>query len=387
METATIITLGNRTTPTPTSFEEAFGEFSEARGRGRARRQKRRMERIENRKTRRKARQEGRLEKKRGRVEARTQRRTMRAENRESRRNMKSEGKRGRERADLEQEREFAPEDAPEGDSGYAPEGESSYEPQSQGGYAEESGYAPQGSYDEGGYAEEQGGYDEGGYYDEGDGFDNESYEFDGADEMIDAPYSPKVNEDVADAAKRIEWNLELASRLKDKQKSNPSPKIAEAINNCKVRVSELNSQLNGYCNFEGDFVSDADGDRRFQRTSDVQVSSNRKRRNASEVRRARRIARAERNAIRKKQGMTPVQDILNPEISENRIEIPAKELGSNATGIIGLDNAMDYDANATEITLGFAGGKTSKIPFKAIAIGVAVGALGIFLLRRYKVI
>ena len=64
METATIVTLGQSTAPTSTSFQEAFGEFSEARGRGRARRQKRRTERIANRKTSRTQRQQGRLEKK-----------------------------------------------------------------------------------------------------------------------------------------------------------------------------------------------------------------------------------------------------------------------------------------------------------------------------------
>ena len=42
------------------TFEEAFGEFSEARGRGRARRQRRRMERIENRAERRSARRQSR---------------------------------------------------------------------------------------------------------------------------------------------------------------------------------------------------------------------------------------------------------------------------------------------------------------------------------------
>jgi hypothetical protein len=426
METATIITLGNRTSSSPTSFEEAFGEFSEARGRGRARRQKRRMERIANRRERRKARQEMRLDKKRSRVQARTERRQMRSDSRENRRNQRAEGKRGRERADLEQERELNPEQEEEqqggDDGGYAPQGgyddapQGGYDDAPQGGYddapQEDSGYAQEdGGYDDGGYAQEEGGYEEqsdefdGDYDDfdgddtddfdgdeENDGFDGESYEFDGSNEMIDAPYSAKVNEGVADAAQKIEWNLELASRLKEKQNQNPSAKISDAIDNCNARVVELKSQLDGYCNFEGEFVSDADGKMRFRR----KMMARRKRRQKQtpnvklrgrEIMEARRIARAKRNAIRMKQGLTPVKASLNPQMGTNKIVIPAKELGSNYTGLTGLDDAMAYDASATEIKLGVDGNKTSKIPFKAIAIGVAVGALGIFLLRRYKVI
>ena len=424
MERATIVTLGNAVPMTATSFEEAFGEFSEARGRGRARRQKRKMERITNRKTRRTARQQGRLEKKKSRVEARTQRRTMRADNREQRRSQKAEGKRSRERADLEQEREFAPAEEPQEESGYAPQGGGGggYAPQGgggggyaeeQGGYAEEQGgYAPQGggyAEEEGGYAEEQGGYaeEQGGYEEQGGGYDEgygddggyseeggyeESDGFDGVigtdNEMIDVPYSAQVSQNVADAAKKIEWNLELASRLKDKAKSNPSQKIDEAIRNCQNRVAQLESSMDGYCNFEGDFTSDAEGKmayRRFKGGKGLSKQERRERR--QEMMLAKKAARRERNAVRKRSGLTPVQGDINPQISTNSIVLPAKELGSNATGIIGLDDAMDYDASAYEIKLGADGAKTSKIPYKTIAIGIAVGALGVFLLRKYKVI
>jgi TolA-binding protein len=414
MERARIITLGNATPMAATSFEEAFGEYSEARGRGRARRQKRKMERINNRKTRRTARQQGRLEKKRSRVEARTQRRTMRADNREQRRAQKSEGKRMRERADLEQEREFAPEEAPEeapqggggGGGGYAPEEAPQGGGYDDGGYAapqgggyDDGGYAaPQGGgyddggyaapQDEGGYAEEGGYEEEGGYaeedggYDESDGFDGESYDFDGADEMIDAPYSPQVNQNVMDAAKRIEWNLEMASRLKDK---GNSPKVSDAVCQCENRVAELKSTLDGYCNFDGEFESDASGKMRFRKRKGL--NSQEKRRRNKEMRTAKMMARKERNSMRKKNGLTPVQGELNPRIGMNKIVIPAKELGSNATGIIGLDDAGDYDASATEIKLGIEGTPTSKIPFKAIAIGLAVGVLAIVVLRKYKIV
>lgn len=51
------------------AFEEAFGEYSEARGRGRARRKKRKLERISNKKEVRSARQEAKKERKVGRQE------------------------------------------------------------------------------------------------------------------------------------------------------------------------------------------------------------------------------------------------------------------------------------------------------------------------------
>ena len=423
MTNATIITLGGSTLPSATSFEEAFGEFSEARGRGRARRQKRRMERINSRKERRKARQDMRLDKKRSRVQARTERRSMRAENRENRRNMKSEGKRSRERADLEQEREFAPDETTEGSyeqdssnaprgggyddggsaqqgGGYAPQG--GYAEQG-GGYAEQGGgYADDGGYDEqgggydeqGGYAEdggydEQGGYaEEGGYDEESDGFDGEYDDFDGNTEMLDAEYSPQVNQDVADAAKRIEWNLELASRLKEKAKTSPSEKIVDAVCKCEDRVAELESSLEGYCNYDGDFTSDAEGKMEYRRRRGSNgLTNEEKRKRRKQKMLARMAARRERNAIRRKNGLTPVLTSLNPKMGNNSIVIPAKESGSNAVGIIGLDNAMDYDANAVEIKLGADGEQSSKIPFKAIAAGLVVGALAIYVMRKYKII
>lgn len=75
MEGARIITLvepvqsGGEVT-----FEEAFGEHSEARGRGRARRQARRMDRINKRRERKAAKQEARQERKNRRVEGRNER-------------------------------------------------------------------------------------------------------------------------------------------------------------------------------------------------------------------------------------------------------------------------------------------------------------------------
>ena len=380
METATIVTLGNSGNEKPASFEEAFGEYSELRGRARARRAKRKETRINKRKERKQSRQQGRLDKKKRRVQARTERKQLRADSREQRRSQKAEGKLSRERNQLEQEREYAPQDEGGYDDGYADEG--GYDD----GYAEDEGYGEEGGYDDGyeyeGDYEDEGGYDDGYYY---DGFDGV---IENGTEVIDVPYSSQVNQNVADAAKRIEWNLELASRLKQKQKSNPSEKAKDAIYKCENRVAELESSLTGYCNFEGDFTSDATGNTVFMPKKEMgAVAQSEIRKRRGEVASAKMFARKERNAMRKKQGLTPVQGRLNPKFGVNRIEIPAVENNSNATGIIGLDNAMDYDANATEIKLGADGSKTSKIPVKSIAIGIGLGVVVVVVLKKLKVI
>jgi hypothetical protein len=95
-----------------------------------------------------------------------------------------------------------------------------------------------------------------------------------------------------------------------------------------------------------------------------------------------------------------PVQSDLNPQFSENRIEVPAEETtGFNGeTGFIGIDQVADYDAPETRMfNLKFSsadgqddfynadGGK--KVNWTAIAIGVGVGALAIYLMNKYKVL
>lgn len=76
LEGARIITLVDKpdNTGTAVTFEEAFGEQSELKGRGRARRQARKMDRINNRKTRKSAKRQARQERKNTRVEGRINR-------------------------------------------------------------------------------------------------------------------------------------------------------------------------------------------------------------------------------------------------------------------------------------------------------------------------
>jgi hypothetical protein len=584
---ATIITLGNASLPTVTSsFDDAFGQHSEFFGKkARARRQARRMERINNRRERRKARQEMRLEKKKRRVEGRAERRAIRSTARQRRRDERSEGKRRRERADLEQEREMNPEEEEGGGQDDGGQDEGGYAPQSRYSEDEEQGNGGQGGYDEeegggedseefdGDYDDFDGDYDDfdgddtddfDGDYDDfdgdedTDGFDGEYDDFDGNYEMSDSPVSPPViNPIVADAAQKIEWNLELASRLNDKASMSPSPKITDTIADCQNRVAQLESSMDGYCNFDGDFMSTADGKLKYQFTRGMKpLSIAERKKRWQEVRAARLKARAERNAMRMKNGLPQVQtpvigaaanpmkaqmmqlrnmyrkqmmqlkmqmvalrkqylvDASKPKSAQEKLSLKQNfvarrnilkanmvalrkqyieqvnaakmqmaslkpqatssvsgnsealmqlrnqyrkritilkmrmvalkkqylidagknksvaekmtlkqqfvikrnaikmrmatlkkqylekvnalktpmaaakpQATSSYTGVIGLDDSMDYDASSTEVKLGFAGNTTSKIPVKSIVIGLAVGALAMYLLRRYKVI
>jgi hypothetical protein len=424
MENSTIVTLGSTSLSAPIiTFDQ---EFSEARGRGRARRQKRKMERITARKTRRKARQEGRLEKKKSRVQARTERRTMRADNREQRRAQKAEGKLSRERAQLEQEREFEPEEEPEV-GGY--DEESEMPEQGGGGYSEDAGYETEmgGGYEEEGGYEDEGEYEDEGGYDEESEFDGDTYEF-FSDSEGETPFDyadgsgTKVSPSIQDVANRIEWNKELCCRLKDKaMKGMISPQDARGeIDQIKTRVSELQSCMTAYCNFEGEFVSDADGSTKFMpcerpsgissarkaermravksAISNAQNSRNRTGAGKRMVNRSgagRRIVNRSANGRRAvnrqsnpMESVTNVEMGLSPKMSNQQITIPARMSSANGEpiGVIGIDDRNDFDANVREIKLGVDGTKTTKIPFKPILIGLGVGAIVILALKKFKV-
>jgi hypothetical protein len=96
---------------------------------------------------------------------------------------------------------------------------------------------------------------------------------------------------------------------------------------------------------------------------------------------------------------VTTVEQSLNPNIGNNRIEIPAEEVGGgeydseesdsfNGTGLIGLDNQSDYDAPSSrkfDLKFSNADGTTKKrVDVKSVAIGVGVGVLAIMLAKKF---
>lgn len=404
---ATIIKLapsngstGGVTTVTSATFEEAFGEFSEFRGRGRARRQarrqERRMRRINNRRQRKQARQAIRNDQQ----EARQSRKDTRKTRRLSRKEM---GNDGSEEESQDQGQEEQSNDQQGSDEQYQEE-----QPQQE-----------EQSFDEG-YADAQ--QEEGGYEESDDsGFDGVMSGEDRFSEMNDES-KVRVQPAVQDVAKKIEWNKELISRLKQRVVAKESKIPTEAnqvvkeklirevseikalVNSRIDRVKELEGQLEKYANFEGEF-SGADGEFSEFRGRRGGGGGGRRR----EVRKAKRAARQERRAIRKQERQerknpsqedggseTPVENELNPQMSEQRIEVPAEENNSNATGtgLNGLDLVEDYDAPAVrtiELSSNADGNQSvkagKKINWTAVAIGVGVAAVAIWAIKKYKIL
>ena len=431
------------------TFEEAFGEFSEARGRGRARRQRRRMERIENRAERRSAKRQSRAqaqaerqairsERQAGRQANRMQRKSSRLERRMMGAEARAERKKLRNpEEELTDENNLPPvgnEQAPPEDNGQGGnalppsetqggysdggQGGSSYGDESQGGgYADEEG--------DGNYQSEDGGYegdseDAGEETDEqGSDSENESdYGFDGIisaeDRFGDVAGDDNiqrvvVNPTIQDMANKYEWNKELACRLIMKRNDANNSGMAtsgltDQIEERKNRMAEIKANFDNYLNFDADFseccgYSSADGMRSFKRANPKM-----KRKRSMEVKKALETSRNNRMSVKGGSAMdklrkadkirhyggdvVPVEEGLNPEFSQNQIVVPS-EVKSNYTGLNGIDNANDYDAPPTrEFFLNADGeGQGAFIGVGSLLLGVGITIGILYLVDKYKVI
>jgi hypothetical protein len=498
------------------TFEEAFGEYSELRGKRRQKRQDRRMDKIEARRERRKAREEARREKKLGRVQTRDEVKSGRRLNRQRRRTDVMEARQDRRTGRMEkvQDRRTArkgkrlerrelgreederddlgtgaspsdPIDRPSGGSdsqggggsdsqsgggyadeqggggyadeqggggyadeqgggGYADEqGGGGYADEQGGGYADEQGGGGYADEQGGGYADEQGGGDDSGEYSDeqemGDyGAEEEGYDysepFDGIpvdasfSEMDDSGKASKkvaVNPKLQDLVNKIEWNKELVSRLEDKRKkgvANPSD-TSKSIIERRKRIAELESQLEMYLGFNGYSMASGMSERELKNeVARRRMEVNTARRRASAIRNGSKNERAmadmTNRRLRAKMGrnhggdVTPVDVDLKPEIGSNRIVVPSEE-SSMATGIIGLDDAGDFDARELDIKLSADGDMPMRQPFSmaegdfyyggdgdktkstsgrsinwtGVVLGIGAGALAIWAIRKYKII
>lgn len=313
--------------------------------------------------------------------------------------------------------------------TGYTDQQGGGYSDEEEGDYYDEQGgeYSEEGD-DSGYYSDEE---EMGDYDTEEDAYDY-SEPFDGIpvdasfSEMDDSGKASKkvtVNPNLQDLVNKIEWNKELVARLESKRRkgvANPSD-VSRSIIERKKRIAELQGQLEMYLGF--DSYSEASGMSERQIKNEVarrrmEVNSARKR--AMAIRKGSKNERALANVtnqrlkakMRRNHGgdVTPVDVDLKPEIMPNRIVVPA-EPTSRATGIIGLDDMNDYDARELDIQLGADGtedfpmrqpfsmaegdyyygsnGETSKsaraVNWKGVALGIGVGALAIWAIRKYK--
>lgn len=397
----TIITLGPNTdgsNVSVTTFEEAFGEYSEIRGRGRRRRQKRKLSRIEMKAERRRARQKGRAEQQ----QARQARLDERKKRKLSRKEMG------------ETEEETDNQNAPENENGG---GGGSDQEQGGGGESQDQG-GGESQNQGGGESQDQGQQDDnwgsggGGSQDQGDA--ESEGEGDGVMSEDESGFGGelgqnKVSPRVRECANKIEWNKELVSRL-EARRNNFMLMLQTEQNSARVvkikqQIELINTQI----------------DTRYKRIADLEqmlstysnASGRRKapRRN-KEVKRAKQLAQNERRKVAKvgprklisamqKRKMakdggseTPVESDLNPEISENRIEVQAQRDSfdgiRNATGrgLIALDDANDFDsgeARVIELKSNADGKPDHKKRNTQILIGVGTGLFIIGILYYFK--
>jgi len=303
MTDATIIQLQpSQSVTNVVRFEDAFGEYSEAGGGAerRRRRQERRMARIRARQERRRARREGRLEAARERNEIRGERRRGRLERRHMKDKYDNDESGSGETSDSSNgggdngggENSLPPRTAPSQDGG------------SQDGGSQDGGSQGGGSQGGGNYQEDnynQGGGSQGGGRYQGGSQGGNDYANDGASVGSDEPNEDSSNEEsvdeqnsddagsgdsgfdgvmgaedrfaeftdsnvavnptVQDIANKIEWNKELISRLRIKAAKERGQNLSTEntlmdIEKRKLRIAELENQIQGYANAEGEFSS-----------------------------------------------------------------------------------------------------------------------------------
>jgi hypothetical protein len=443
---STIIKLGGEPTSgsnmvvQSATFEEAFGDYSNAKGRGRARKKKRKLERITNRQEVKQARKGGRQE---ARISRRSNRKALRQEGRDAQQDSRlgrrqsridARGERGMSKEMGRQERDnyaveqelyrdsLYPQETTQ-DQGYAPEQGGGYDEPQGGGYYDESpapapsyggGYdespAPSygGYYDEspapapsygGGneyayqeedtyeseYAPEEGAYGddnsyEGEYIQEEDEFGDDSYfNVEGMDgKAVVSPY-------VKDTIQKIKNNTSAYKALAQKRQfaernGDHTRGLDNIMSRTRARIVELKSSLDGYCNADGNPTEM----KRRRREINLALGRRLKPRNL-------------RNQYAGSE--TPVESDLNPEFGDNRIEIPSQSgfdaysqegrpviingKEDNNIPTYGNDIDGDFEPTTIEMSSSFDGASGNKKVLISVAVGIGVGVLALYLAKR----
>ena len=429
--------------PQAVSFEEAFGEFSNAQGRGRERRKNRRLDRIENRTEVRSARQLGRGERKLARQEKVASRNLLRGErtagreelqmarkgkrlakretgleSRLARKQARTEGRIGR--RDLRN-----PQQVPSTESaGYQGDGlgvatttaSAGYAPSTQsGGYApgtESGGYAPStqsGYYEDeetptgtesGYYSENEDVYDQGLIDETAQGAYDLGYQ--DAQEAAGLDVEITGDEDYGDFD-GVMGAEDRYNELQDKNDMPVNPQVQNLADKCVWNQMLITKLKNDRKNAQGNPQEMSKAIlQRAKRLKDLQdeleayannLGAYSSLDNSPEllVNRKRAVQMAMNKARRKAAGQSPVSltavnRTLKPQISRERIVVPSSESMSSATGITGLDNAGDYDAPDTrEFFIPADGGFAKGIDLSSIALGALITVSFIYLNKKYK--
>ena len=416
---------------TDATFEEAFGDYSDARGRGRARRKSRKLSKIADKRevkqarrggrqadrlARRSTRKGARQEMRSSQQEARQERKNVRSSGRQSRKDSKNVSEQDRENYNQDQENTRLSKDPVDSDSESTDEttkdsGSNNAPSSAPMSNSQDSGYQDSG-YQDSGYQDS--GSQESGYQDSGSNYENEGSQDEGygdsqsddSSNQTDSEYSQEENEFaddsifnfegmdgkvvvtplVKDNVYKLKNNARAHKDLSDRralmERNGDNTKgIDMQINNTRQRMSELKSCLDDYCNADGS------QQQRRRRNDEVSIAMGRK------VRRRRNIEHGGSEV--------PVQDGLDASFSKQRIEVPAS---SNFDGYSDLgrpviidgvvqgdekDFASDLYNDGDEPTVidlysNADGGifKDKKV-MGSVLIGIGVGALILYLAKK----
>ena len=298
------------------------------------------------------------------------------------------------------------------GESGMNPDGYEREEDTYQGGYAPEEGewgeepdYNEEGdvntSNDEAEYGDEYDSYQTDEEDPTANGFDgtisndNEFFDLEQASQVINIPDAITI---VAD---KIEWNKELYSRLDGKKKeiisTNALANIDELDSQMRDRgnrIGDLEELLDGWANCKYNY----DANNQFQEfpLTDIDYSNADGKNKFAKMKRSRYkvLSKAKENAKKKREKVTLVKTTLNPIFENGRIVVPSANPSSGfegipqGTGLNGLDNSNDYDAPPiVDIELTSNADGTSKMNINGILLGVGIAIVGIWAIRKYKLI
>ena len=429
-----VVTLTDGEMPQVATFEDAFGEFSEARGRGSKRRADRQRARQERRKDKRKARQEKRMDRIKNRAERRKEKRKMRAEALEGRLAKRRRRKEERvSRKSLGEEEYEEPMEEPMEEGEEPTEG--GEEPTEEGEEPTEEGEEPIEESEEE-YSEEESEEESGadGYYgfnaktdnfDEyftfvGDDFynldaityDDNVYDIGEFSKGAEDYYSSadgtpsQINPKVAQITNKIEWNKEFIARLNKKLRSSRMgreevAKLKKRLKNRQDALARLQQQLKNYSTIATKRKGATETNREIGKALNVSKYNRLKAIGGSRLGMSPEKALSKCMELNKKRAEmkeTPVSQELNPQISQGKIVVPPSEnttpsSSSCATGLTGVDDAYDYDSPSPrvyDVDFSNAAGDDAEKKKKrnriiAITAGVVVAGIIIYLIARKK--
>jgi hypothetical protein len=282
------------------------------------------------------------------------------------------------------------------------------------GGYAPESDeWGAEPDYNEGGedvnYSDEEPEYgDEYNSYqtDEedpfGSGFDGTIKNDDEFSDLEQASQVIEIPDAITIVADKIEWNKELYSRLDGKKKEiltqDANANIDELdsqIRDRGDRIVDLENLLDGWANCKYNY----DANNQFQEfpLMDIDYSNADGKNKFAKMKRNRykQVLKAKENAKKKREKVTKVKTTLNPIFAKGKIIVPSANPSSGfngipqGTGLNGLDNSDDYDAppQLTYELTSNASGTESKTNINGILLGVGIALVGIWAIRKYKLI